>query len=55
MAFETSSSSTKITWGSGAELVSLLARVEDLGAAEVLLTPTNASPDEVSRVADLIG
>ncbi|NQZ95196.1 MAG: LLM class flavin-dependent oxidoreductase [Myxococcales bacterium] len=41
--------------GSGAELVSLLARVEDLGADEVLLTPTNASPDEVSRVADLIG
>jgi hypothetical protein len=41
--------------GSPAELRDLLARVEDLGADEVLLTPTCASADEVSRIAEIVG
>jgi alkanesulfonate monooxygenase SsuD/methylene tetrahydromethanopterin reductase-like flavin-dependent oxidoreductase (luciferase family) len=32
-----------------------LAMLEDLGADEVLLTPTTLDPDEIDRVADLIG
>jgi hypothetical protein len=31
------------------------AMMRDLGADEVLLTPTSADPDDVDRVADLLG
>ena len=41
--------------GSPKQLEDLLARIEDLGADEVLLTPTCASADEVSRIAEIIG
>jgi len=36
-------------------LKDVLRQVEDLGADEILLTPTTLDPDEIDRVADLIG
>src|SRR5262249_17785089 len=41
--------------GSPAELRAMLRRIEDAGAEEVVLVPTTADPDEVSRAADCIG
>jgi hypothetical protein len=41
--------------GSAAELKALLRRIEDLGGDEVILATTAADPDQVSKIADLIG
>ncbi len=40
--------------GSGGELRYVLKQIEDLGADEVILTPTTADPDEVDRLADAL-
>jgi dihydrodipicolinate synthase/N-acetylneuraminate lyase len=37
-----------------AALRDLLRQVADLGADEILLTPTTTDPDELDRVADII-
>jgi alkanesulfonate monooxygenase SsuD/methylene tetrahydromethanopterin reductase-like flavin-dependent oxidoreductase (luciferase family) len=41
--------------GSAAELKSFLARLSDLGADEVILGTTTSNPDEIARVADIVG
>lgn len=41
--------------GSAAELKSFLARLSDLGADEVILGTTTSNPDEIGRVADIVG
>jgi len=41
--------------GSAADLKAFLDRIADLGADEVILGTTTADPDEVARVADIIG
>jgi alkanesulfonate monooxygenase SsuD/methylene tetrahydromethanopterin reductase-like flavin-dependent oxidoreductase (luciferase family) len=44
-----------VTITSAQALRDAAAMMRDLGADEVLLTPTSADPDEVDRVADLLG
>lgn len=41
--------------GSATELRELLGRIIDLGADEVILSPTTTDPDEVDRLADIVG
>jgi hypothetical protein len=41
--------------GSPAELRAFLGRIADLGADEVILGTTTSDPDEVARVADIVG
>ena len=41
--------------GSPQELRGMLNRIEDTGADEVQLIPTDSNPDQVKRVADAIG
>jgi alkanesulfonate monooxygenase SsuD/methylene tetrahydromethanopterin reductase-like flavin-dependent oxidoreductase (luciferase family) len=40
---------------SGAALKAAVGMIEDLGADELILAPTTSDPDEVDRVADLLG
>jgi hypothetical protein len=40
---------------SAAALRDAARRIEDLGADELILTPTTLDPDEVDRVADILG
>jgi hypothetical protein len=44
-----------VTTTSAAALRDALRRLCDLGADEVVLVPTTLDPDEVDRVADLVG
>jgi len=44
-----------VTTTSDRALKDVIRMVEDLGADELLLTPTAADPDEVHRVADILG
>ena len=44
-----------VTVTSASSLRTAVAMLRDLGADELLLTPTSADPDEVDRVADLLG
>lgn len=44
-----------VTVTSAEALRGALRRIEDVGADEVMLVPTTADPDEVDRVADLVG
>jgi alkanesulfonate monooxygenase SsuD/methylene tetrahydromethanopterin reductase-like flavin-dependent oxidoreductase (luciferase family) len=44
-----------VTTTSGGKLKSAVGMIEDLGADELILAPTTADPDEVHRVADLLG
>ena len=41
--------------GSAAELKALLRQIADTGADEVMLISTSSDPDQVDRVADIIG
>jgi len=44
-----------VTVTSASSLRTAVAMLRDLGADELLLTPTSADPDDVDRVADLLG
>jgi hypothetical protein len=44
-----------VTTNSAARLKDALRMAADLGTDELLLVPTTSDPDEVLRVADLIG
>jgi hypothetical protein len=44
-----------VTSVSAAALRDAARRIEDLGADELILTPTTLDPDEVDRVADILG
>jgi alkanesulfonate monooxygenase SsuD/methylene tetrahydromethanopterin reductase-like flavin-dependent oxidoreductase (luciferase family) len=44
-----------VTTTSGRALKAAVAMIEDLGADELILAPTTSDPDEVHRVADLLG
>lgn len=44
-----------VTTTSASALRAALARIRDLGADEVVLVPTTLDPDEVDRLADLVG
>jgi alkanesulfonate monooxygenase SsuD/methylene tetrahydromethanopterin reductase-like flavin-dependent oxidoreductase (luciferase family) len=44
-----------VTTTSGGALEAVVGMIEDLGADELILAPTTSDPDEVHRVADLLG
>ena len=44
-----------VTTTSGPALKTAVGIIEDLGADELILAPTTSDPDEVHRVADLLG
>jgi alkanesulfonate monooxygenase SsuD/methylene tetrahydromethanopterin reductase-like flavin-dependent oxidoreductase (luciferase family) len=44
-----------VTTDSAAKLKDVIRMLEDLGADELLLVPTTSDPDEIDRVADIIG
>jgi alkanesulfonate monooxygenase SsuD/methylene tetrahydromethanopterin reductase-like flavin-dependent oxidoreductase (luciferase family) len=44
-----------VTTTSGRALRAAVGRIEELGADELILAPTTSDPDEVHRVADLLG
>jgi hypothetical protein len=45
----------RVRAASAAAVREALARLADLGTDEVMLVPTTADPDEVDRVAELVG